>query len=89
MTVEPRTTWPAGLPTGTGRLESVDREFTMRVKRGYQKPEDFANLVISRGNDEAAKWLANHIILRNIAKDAKRGRVKVDYVGSIGQQVGL
>jgi homoserine O-acetyltransferase/O-succinyltransferase len=24
MTAEPTTTWPAGLPTGTGRLESVD-----------------------------------------------------------------
>jgi multidrug efflux pump len=34
-----------------GRLESTQREFTLRVKRSYTKPEDFLNLVITRGDD--------------------------------------
>ena len=34
-----------------GRLESKDREFTLRVKQGYQTPDDFRKLVISRGDD--------------------------------------
>lgn len=34
-----------------GRLESVDSELTIRVQRGYQTPEDFRNLVITRGSD--------------------------------------
>jgi len=32
-----------------GRLESRDREFTLRVKRGYRIPDDFRRLVIHRG----------------------------------------
>jgi multidrug efflux pump len=32
-----------------GRLESTEREFTVRVWRGYETPEDFRGLVISRG----------------------------------------
>src|SRR5690606_3765180 len=34
-----------------GRVDSTDREFTVRVERVYQTPEDFARLVISRGDD--------------------------------------
>ncbi len=34
-----------------GRLESANREFTLRVKRSYRSPEDFSNLIIARGND--------------------------------------
>ena len=34
-----------------GRLESSQREFTLRVKRGYRSPEDFRSMVISRGQD--------------------------------------
>lgn len=34
-----------------GRLESYDRELTLRVARGYQAVEDFQKLVIARGAD--------------------------------------
>jgi multidrug efflux pump len=34
-----------------GRLESEDREFTIRLERGYRTPEDFRRLVITRGAD--------------------------------------
>ena len=32
-----------------GRVDSVDREFPVRVSRGYSTPEDFQQLVIQRG----------------------------------------
>ncbi len=34
-----------------GRLESRDKEFTARIARNYQTPEDFRALVIKRGED--------------------------------------
>src|SRR5690606_26096630 len=33
-----------------GRVDSAEREFTVRVDRVYQTPEDFRQLVIARGN---------------------------------------
>ena len=37
------------LPAGS--LESVERQFTARVQRTFRKPEEFRNLVLSRGAD--------------------------------------
>ena len=34
-----------------GRVESLDREFSVRVERLYNKPDDFRSLVIKRGDD--------------------------------------
>ncbi|HSN72037.1 MAG TPA: efflux RND transporter permease subunit, partial [Steroidobacteraceae bacterium] len=34
-----------------GRIESVEREFTLRTDTGLKTPEDFRNLVIGRGAD--------------------------------------
>jgi multidrug efflux pump len=34
-----------------GRIESADRDFTLRVTRGYQKPEDFAQIPLVKGAD--------------------------------------
>lgn len=34
---------------GAGMIESTERNFTLRTIRSYQKPEDFANLVVKRG----------------------------------------
>ena len=34
-----------------GRVDSVDREFPVRVSRGYSDPEDFRQLVVGRGQD--------------------------------------
>jgi multidrug efflux pump len=35
-----------------GRLESVEREYTVRIARNYQTAEDFRNLVIRQGPDD-------------------------------------
>ncbi len=34
-----------------GDVESVDRDFSVRVERAYSKAEDFAAMVVGRGND--------------------------------------
>ena len=34
-----------------GRIESTDREFTLRTARPFQSPDDFANMVVIRGAD--------------------------------------
>ena len=34
-----------------GRLESESRDFTLRVARGYEKPEDFAQIPLAKGAD--------------------------------------
>ena len=37
------------LPAGS--LESTDRDFTLRVQRGYREPADFAKLTLAKGED--------------------------------------
>jgi multidrug efflux pump len=37
------------LPAGT--LESTDRDFTLRVRRGYREPADFARMTLAKGED--------------------------------------
>ena len=32
-----------------GRIESTDRDFTLRVQRGYREPADFAKLTLAKG----------------------------------------
>ena len=34
-----------------GRIESADRDFTLRVERNYVKPADFASIPLGKGND--------------------------------------
>ncbi|KRG74401.1 multidrug transporter AcrB [Stenotrophomonas ginsengisoli] len=34
-----------------GRIESADRDFTLRVERNYVKPEDFASIPLGKGAD--------------------------------------
>jgi multidrug efflux pump len=34
-----------------GRIESADRDFTLRVERGYTRPEDFAQIPLGKGAD--------------------------------------
>ena len=34
-----------------GRIESADRDFTLRVERNYVKPEDFAAIPLGKGSD--------------------------------------
>lgn len=37
---------------GAGRLESTQRDFTLRTARNFQTPEEFAELVIARGDND-------------------------------------
>src|SRR5690606_36988947 len=37
------------LPAGS--IESQDRDFTLRVMRGYEDPDDFAKLTLAKGED--------------------------------------
>jgi multidrug efflux pump len=37
------------LPAGT--LESTDRDFTLRVQRGYREPADFARMTLAKGEE--------------------------------------
>jgi multidrug efflux pump len=37
------------LPAGS--IESTDRDFTLRVQRGYREPADFARLTLAKGDD--------------------------------------
>jgi multidrug efflux pump len=41
-----------------GRIESLEREFTVRVTRSYQTAEDFRQLVLKRGDDSYLVRLA-------------------------------
>ncbi len=34
-----------------GRIESAERDFTLRVQRGYAGPEDFARMALRKGSD--------------------------------------
>ena len=34
-----------------GRIESADRDFTLRVERGYTQPQDFAAIPLGKGDD--------------------------------------
>jgi multidrug efflux pump len=38
------------LPAGS--IESTDRDFTLRVQRGYRAPEDFARMTLTKGEGE-------------------------------------
>jgi len=66
-----------------GRLESLDREFTMRVKRGYATPDDFRKLVIHRGDDGYLVRLGD-VARIEVAPETLRDRFLADGKNAIG-----
>jgi len=54
-----------------GRLESTQREFTLRTRTGLTRPEDFAALVIQRNNDGNFVRLADVAEVRVGAEDER------------------
>src|SRR5512138_3760226 len=64
-----------------GRIESLEREFTLRTDTGFRTPEDFRQLVVGRGGDgylvrlgEVAKVEVAAEDLRSVARtDGKSG----------------
>ncbi len=67
-----------------GRIESADRDFTLRVERAYQTPEDFAQLTLSKGADGYL------VRLGDVARVAREAEERRSYYRSNGQQsIGL
>ena len=54
-----------------GRLDSVEREFSVRVERQYRTPEDFASLVLKRG-DQGQLVRLGDVAEVNIGADTER-----------------
>ncbi|MGF1456113.1 MAG: efflux RND transporter permease subunit [Alphaproteobacteria bacterium] len=67
-----------------GRIESTDRQFTVRVDRAYQSAEEFSDLVLAKGDDGYL------IRLRDVAR-VERGpeETRSDFHGNGQPMVGL
>ena len=67
-----------------GRIESENRDFTLRVQRNYQKAEDFAKLALAKGSDGYV------IHLGDVAKVERAADERRSYLRSNGQpNIGL
>ncbi|KGJ89176.1 efflux RND transporter permease subunit [Colwellia psychrerythraea] len=53
-----------------GRIESIDRDFSIRVERSYLSEQDFANMVISHsvGNSESSSEINSVVRLGDVAE---------------------
>ena len=60
------------LPAGS--IESIKAQFTARIERAYQSPEDFKKLVVSRNNNNDLVWLGD---IARIEKSAIENRTFV------------
>ncbi len=67
-----------------GRIESKNRDFTLRVQRSYRKAEDFGKLALAKGSD-------GYIVhLGDVAKVERAAEERRSYLRSNGQpNVGL
>ncbi len=61
-----------------GRIESLDREFSVRIDRIYNNLEDFRNMVIRRGDDG---YLVRVGDVAKVEKDARDERTELKYNG--------
>jgi len=52
-----------------GKVESIDRDFSIRVERSYKTPQDFASMVISRGSDNQLVRIGDVASVAIAAKD--------------------
>ncbi len=66
-----------------GRLESADREFSIRLERGYRTQEDFRRLVVSRGADGHLVRLGD-IARVEIAPETLRDSFTADGKSAVG-----
>ncbi len=67
-----------------GRIESVDRQFTVRIARGYRSAEDFSRLVLAEGDDG---YLVRLRDVARVERDAAERRS--DFQGNGQPMVGL
>ena len=67
-----------------GRIESTDRDFTLRVQRGYRAPEDFARLTLAKGE---GGYLVR---LGDVARVERAAKERRSYLRSNGEpNIGL
>ena len=70
----------------SGRLESSEREFTLRTNTGYVTVDDFRNLVLSKGEDDYLVRLGEVADVQ-IAPEDNRGYSRTD--GVAGMSLGI
>lgn len=52
-----------------GKVESIDRDFSIRIERSYKTPQDFSSMVISRGSDNQLVRIGDVAFVEITAKD--------------------
>lgn len=70
------------LPAGT--IESLNSDFTLRVRRGYQTAEDFKALVLSRGEDDQHLIRLGDVADVQVAAEEERGTLRGNGVPMVG-----
>jgi len=67
-----------------GRIESTDRDFTLRVQRGYRDPADFARMTLAKGDDGYL------VRLGDVARVERAAKERRSYLRSNGEpNIGL
>jgi len=69
-----------------GRIESLDREFSVRVNRVYNTVADFGNLVIKRGKDGYPVRLKD---VAKVERGAENERTELHYNGTASIGLGI
>lgn len=67
-----------------GQLQSEKRDFTMRVLRSYQTPEDFRNLVLVKGEDDGYLVRLGDVARVEIGAVEERGVLRGNGVDMVG-----
>ncbi len=70
------------LPAGT--IESLNSDFTLRVRRGYQTADDFKALVLSRGENDQHLIRLGDVADVRIAAEEERGTLRGNGVPMVG-----
>ncbi|MET0754862.1 MAG: efflux RND transporter permease subunit, partial [Pseudoxanthomonas sp.] len=66
-----------------GRIESTDRDFTLRVTRNYQHPEDFAQIPLGKGADGYVVRLGD-VAKVELASEERRAYFRSNGVPNVG-----
>lgn len=66
-----------------GRIESAARDFTLRVERGYQRPEQFAQLPLRKGEDGYVVRLGD-VAQVELGAEERRSYLRSNAVPNVG-----
>ena len=66
-----------------GRIESADRDFTLRVERGYQQPEQFAQMPLRKGADGYVVRLGD-VATVELGPEERRAYMRSNGVPNVG-----